>query len=340
MSPLKDDAVVEQRGRRPTRLSSSALSRRIWSGRSLGTVRVPSGVRPASVAQRTTSGAGAIPRLTALSRPEARAGFSLIELLVVIAVIAILAALLLPGVGQAKARAQQAYCLNDHRQLALAWGLYADDHADCLPLNLDGIQDFGENLAVPTNWVAGHMLRAADQHNGAWLTDSTHSLLLPYAPIVGLYKCPADHSRNVRSVSMNCRLAPFRLNGEKPRWNGGGGAKFRSYYRRGEVGAPSEILLILDERSDSINDASFATDLSNTSDPEGNGTPRPYALIDYPARYHGGNGVFSFTDGHTEARRWTEPALLVPLGKAQARIHVAPDSADLRWLQTRSAEPD
>ena len=263
-------------------------------------------------------------------------GFTLIELLVVIAVIAILAALLLPGIGKAKARAQQTYCVNNHRQLALAWGLYADDHTDRLALNLDSI----DNLGVPTNWVAGHMLRATEQRDTASLTDTTRSLLAPYAPASGLYRCPADRSRNVRSVSMTCRLAPFRLNGGMPSWNGGGGAKFRTYYRRGEIGAPSEILLILDERSDSINDASFATDLSNTSNPEGEGTSNPYALIDYPARYHSGSGVFSFIDGHTESRRWTEPALLVPLGEAQPRIHVAPDSADLRWLQTHSAEPN
>ncbi len=292
-----------------------------------------------------TDPASAWARMTKPRRPSsvergrsvpATSGFTLIELLVVIAVIAILAALLLPGISQAKARAQQTFCLNNHRQLAVAWNLYADDHADRLSLNLDGV----DNLGAPTNWVAGTMLRATDQHNAAWLTDTTRSLLAPYAPASGLYRCPADRSRNVRSVSMNCRLAPFRLNGKAPSWNGGGGAKFRTYYRRVEIGAPSEILLILDERSDSINDASFATDLSNTSNPEGDGAADPYALIDYPARYHSGGGAFSFTDGHTEARRWTEPALLVPLGKAQPRIHVAPDSADLHWLQTHSAEPN
>lgn len=270
-----------------------------------------------------------------MHRLQAIKAFTLLELLVVIAIIAILASLLLPAISQAKARAQQTYCLNNHRQLALAWGLYADDHADRAPLNLDGI----DNLGAPTNWVAGTMLRASDQRNSAWLTDRAHSLLAPYAPMSGLYKCPADRTRNVRSVSMNCRLAPFRVTGEAPSWNGGGGTNFHTYYRRGEIGTLSEILLIFDERSDSINDASFATDLSNTLSPEGNGTPKPYALIDYPARYHGGNGIFSFTDGHTEARKWTDPALLVPLGRAQTRIQISEDSADLRWLQAHSAEP-
>lgn len=276
----------------------------------------------------------------ALCGTRARSGFTLVELLIVTAVIAVVAALLIPGASRARAMAQRTYCQNNHRQLAVAWGLYVDDHADGLPSNLDGIQDIGDDLSVPTNWVAGQMLRAAYQQNSSWRADPTRSLLSPYASVAALYRCPSDRSRNIRSIAMNCRLSPFRMNGGKPRWNGGGGIKFRTYHRRAEIGAASEILLILDERSDSINDAFFATDLSNTSNPEGEGVARPYALIDYPARYHSGSGVFSFTDGHAETRRWTDPVLLVPLGKAQARIQVAPSSADLRWLQTHSAEPN
>ena len=60
-------------------------------------------------------------------------GFTLIELLVVIAVISILAAFLLPVVNKAKLKAYGIQCMNNHRQLALAWKMYVDEREELLP---------------------------------------------------------------------------------------------------------------------------------------------------------------------------------------------------------------
>src|SRR6476620_5457241 len=67
------------------------------------------------------------------NNPKVTEGFTLIELLVVVAIIAILAALLLPVLRSAKAKAQRTVCVNNLRQISLGVRMYYDDSHDASP---------------------------------------------------------------------------------------------------------------------------------------------------------------------------------------------------------------
>jgi prepilin-type N-terminal cleavage/methylation domain-containing protein len=123
------------------------------------------------------------------------AGFTLLELLVVIAILAILASILLPALAKAKTTGQKIVCLNNTKQLTMAWLMYADDHEDRLIYNLGG--DIKRRTSAPKtnlNWVNNILTWELDADNTNIAT-ITKASLAPYATwVASIYRCPADRA--------------------------------------------------------------------------------------------------------------------------------------------------
>jgi len=231
-------------------------------------------------------------------------GFTLIELLVVIAIIAVLAGLLLPVLAKAKGRAYAVYCMNNGKQVTLAWKMYADDNHGTLPANLQ------TQAAAQTSvgWVKGWLdyNGSSDDTNLSNLIDPQNALLASYLKTPSVYKCPADKSCSfgrsgpprVRSISMNQAIGP----GPNGTAAGQGfwlpSPKYQVYIRESDLvnPPPSMLWVAIDEHPDSINDGAFAVQMPTSV--------FSTTWIDVPAKYHSGACGFSFADGHSEIHKW------------------------------------
>lgn len=256
-------------------------------------------------------------------------GFTLIELLVVIAIIAILAAMLLPALGRAKAKAAGVACLNNGRQMMIAWRLYGEDNADKVP------SSFG-NTPV---WITGDLDFTSKASNWNVETDIKKSPLWPYCGnSPGIWKCPADKSvvrangqtlPRVRSVSM---LSWFNSTDAD---SFAGCSGYFKYKKMSDVlnPGPAMTFLFLDEREDSINDGEFCTSMNGFPN-----NPAQWFLIDMPASYHGGAGGFSFVDGHSEIKKWRDQRTMPPLipGTDTPLNIASPNNPDAYWLAEHS----
>lgn len=267
---------------------------------------------------------------------RASSGFTLVELLVVIAIVALLSSMLIPALSKAKGKAQGIHCLNNIRQLALGWLMYADDHEGALCPNAGGKGAWVEGImSFDTNF--------RDNTNILYLADPRYAKLAPYVPSAGVYRCPADRSdvrvdlktyRRVRTLAMNEGVGSNAEGTALP-----AGFGWKVFRKMNEIIAPSpsQLWILIEQHPDSINDGRFAVDCQSQN--------TAARLIDFPANFHNNASALSFADGHAEMHRWLDSRTLQPnlyCGclshyAAEGRFISAPNSPDVAWLQSRTS---
>jgi prepilin-type N-terminal cleavage/methylation domain-containing protein/prepilin-type processing-associated H-X9-DG protein len=272
------------------------------------------------------------------ARHPRRNSFTLIELLVVIAIIAILAALLLPALGRAKLKAQAVQCMNNGRQMMLAWRFYVDDNSDKVPSAYGNAGDWWPFPEM--TWSGNPVLDGQNQYN--WNADLTvkQSDLWPYCGnSAAIWRCPGDNRYlctpragqvypRVRSYSM---LSWFNSSDADAPALGGSG--FVKYIKMTEVlkPGPAMTIVFVDERCDSINDGEWCTSMIGWDPLDSS----QWHFIDGPGNYHGGASGFAFVDGHSEVHRWKDPRTIPPIGQGGMWM-AEPNGLDVYWVMERS----
>jgi prepilin-type N-terminal cleavage/methylation domain-containing protein/prepilin-type processing-associated H-X9-DG protein len=242
-------------------------------------------------------------------KTKSEKAFTLIELLVVIAIIAILAAMLLPALSRAKLKATGSACLSNQKQLALAWGMYADDNGERMvgfntyPL---GSMNWRTDtryviVTIPPGTSPQDQVKLKVQMGYKRPSPAIEGPLFRNAPNPDIVHCPGD-ARYKRPVGSGFAWDSYSgvngLNGES--------APF--LVKRNEVLHPADRFLWVeggDGRGENIGSwtmANTGTAALNFSDAR---------FRDSPANFHGGAASFSFADGHAEMHKWLDATTIV-----------------------------
>ncbi len=264
----------------------------------------------------------------------ATGGFTLIELLVVIAIIGLLASFILASLHRAKSQALAVACLNNFKQITLAWSLYVDDHEDRLVPNTPAVWSKPDGTWYPT-WALGRSRYGdAAGTNIDYLIGQREGSLGPYLGMDRVFKCPADRSLSKMADGRSYpRLRSYAMN----RFMGMAfvtGPMF-FYWTRSDInaGPRREVCVFMDIHEDHLDTCNYSIVLGYSVG----------SLETLPASRHDGKGVLSYADGSAELHRWQDPLVLQPVTGAQGwPVGVARSSPDFQYLwqrTTKSTDP-
>jgi len=279
----------------------------------------------------------------------ARRGFTLIELLVVIAIIAILAAMLLPALSKAKKKASMAACLNNLKQLSLAWMMYGDENNDLL-VNLNtymqGAQ-YGQPWRQDIHSGTGLSPLPTTHTQDDWIKLIQQGYMKPmpgvdgplarYAPNPNIMHCPGDNHWQQPFIGGTWpNVGPFCYDSYSG-WrnlNGENHDPTTCLFKRTQISHPSGRFIWVessDRRGENWGSWWFNAAGTEANGFQGSSFSDP---DDGPAVFHVTSADFNFCDGHAESHRWMDP------GKAQSYDNgssTQPAAADIAWVAQRCA---
>ena len=218
----------------------------------------------------------------------------MIELLVVIAIIAILAALLLPALSKAKQKAQTIQCLNNIKQLQVAYELYATDNGNnMLDNSVSGVASPGAHA-----WIQGNV----QAYTVNYPDDPKNGVLYPYNSSLGIYKCPASRAF-VTGLGKGATVPHNRAFAVSV-WLGSNLGDSNPTYapdiakKTTAIKNASETSVFIEENQISIDNGAIGFNRIGVG-----------GVWNLPSNRHNSAGNLSFLDGHAETFRWRGPGL-------------------------------